>query len=549
MQNTLRVIMAQVNFLLGDIEGNAERIIELTRQAAKKKHADIIVFPELTLTGYPPEDLLLRPGLHRRVSDAMQYICSHLEKSANDIYAIVGYPQRMDEYLFNSAAILHKGKIIANYHKQCLPNYGVFDEKRYFKRGSEACIFEVKGIPIAVNICEDLWFPETMAQAKAAGAKLMLDLNASPFDMHKPDVRENVLYNRATEGNMPIVYVHGVSGQDELIFDGGSMVVDANGKLCEIAKFYQEDMHPVDFTLEDGLVNVAKGELPSKRIQEERVYGALVLGVRDYVHKNGFEGAILGLSGGIDSALSLAIAVDALGKDNVEAYMMPSRHTSELSLRGAEQEAKALEVKYSVIPIEETYKAFLNTLEEEFSGFPEDLTEENLQARCRGTILMALSNKHRKIVLTTGNKSELAVGYCTLYGDMAGGFCVLKDVPKTMVMRLASYRNTLSRVIPQEVIDRPPSAELAPEQHDQETLPPYDVLDKILELYVEKDQSVDTICAAGFDEATVKKIVKLVDRNEYKRRQAPPGVRVTSRAFGRDRRYPMTHGFGKFYQD
>ena len=540
-KQTLRVVMAQLNLLVGGVEANLERLTEAVRRARDEMGGDVVVFPELALTSYPPEDLLLRPELYTRVGAAL----ARLTQSSAGIDVVVGYPRQASGGAYNAAALLRDGHSVAVYHKQHLPNYSVFDEKRYFVSGREPCVVEIAGVPVAITVCEDIWMPEPMRQAAAAGARLMLNLNASPFHQNKHLEREEVLRQRALEGGMPIVYVNLVGGQDELVFDGGSMVVGADGVARRRAPQFEEALVAVDVALGPVPEPLSDASDALPLVGEEAVYRALVLGVRDYVEKNGFAGVVIGLSGGIDSALTLAIAVDALGRERVEAVMMPSRYTADMSLEDARAEADALGVDYRVIPIEPLFTAFLENLESEFAGFPRDTTEENIQARCRGVILMAISNKKRKMVLTTGNKSEMAVGYATLYGDMAGGFDVLKDVPKTLVFRLAEYRNRVTRVIPQRVIDRPPSAELAPDQVDSDSLPPYDVLDVILENYVELDRSAEEIIALGYDAPTVHRVIRLVDMNEYKRRQAPPGVRISRRAFGRDRRYPITSGFGR----
>lgn len=539
MTSVVRVALAQKNFLVGDINGNAEIVIAAAKQARDEQNADIVLFPELCITGYPPEDLLFRDSIVTRSKQALERIKQEL----TDIAVVVGYPSRVEGNLYNAAGVIFDGELIAEYHKQELPNYLVFDEKRYFQPGFEACVFDFKGTQIAVTVCEDVWHQGPMSLAKEAGAKLMLNLNASPFNTGKQAERLQLLKDRAEEGGMPIVYTNLVGGQDELVFDGRSIVVDATGKPVFVAKGYEESVSTVEFSINDaGECNIEPSSIAPDLELLDAVYQTLVLGVRDYVNKNGFKGAVLGLSGGIDSALTLAVAVDALGKERVEAVMMPFRYTSKMSLEDAEQEANTLGVHYSVKPIAAMYEAFMETLADDFAGTARDTTEENLQARCRGVMLMALSNKKRYIVLTTGNKSEMAVGYATLYGDMAGGFDVLKDVPKTMVFDLCTYRNTLGdgEVIPQRVIDRPPSAELAPDQKDEDSLPPYDVLDTILELYIEKDYSANAIIAEGFAEADVKRAIRLVDLNEYKRRQAAVGVRITQRGFGRDRRYPIT---------
>jgi len=538
--NDLQVIIAQLDFLVGDIDGNSVQILQAAQRARDEFKADLIVFPELTLTGYPPEDLLLRPSLQVRVEKALQKLCAGLPR---DLYVLLGYPRRVNGALFNAAGLIHDGKLIAEYHKQELPNFQVFDEKRYFQAGSQPCVVDILGTRMAITVCEDIWHPGPIAQAKAAGAELMLNINASPFHLQKDKERAVLLRQRALEGGMPILYANLVGGQDELVFDGSSVVVDAQGELRFRAPSFAEDLYTVRFQRENGRLVPQTSTVTPDQTVEASAYNALVLGVRDYVNNNGFKGAVLGLSGGIDSALTLAVAVDALGADRVEAVMMPFRYTAQMSQDDAKAEADILGVSYKVRPIEAMYNAFMQTLEPDFVGTPRDTTEENLQARCRGVLLMALSNKKRYIVLTTGNKSEMAVGYATLYGDMAGGFDVLKDVPKTLVFRLSEYRNSLSPdnpPIPQRVIDRPPSAELAPDQKDEDSLPPYPVLDAILERYVERDFSLDAIVADGFERETVQRVIRMVDLNEYKRRQAAVGVRVTSRGFGRDRRYPIT---------
>ncbi|MER2600971.1 MAG: NAD+ synthase [Candidatus Competibacter phosphatis] len=534
----LRVVMAQLNLLVGDIPGNTEKIVAAAWEARDRWRADAIVFPELTVTGYPPEDLLLRPGFVGQVEPAMRRLCTEIQ----GITAIVGYPAATPEGLRNSAAVIADGGMRAVYHKQCLPNYSVFDEKRYFVAGTEPLVFELKGARVGVTICEDVWQAGPVRQAAKAGAQLLLNLNASPFHAGKSRLRLEILRQRAVENGLSILYTNLVGGQDELVFDGDSQVVNGRGELTQRAPLCVEGLYPVDFSV-GATVEPRPGEIVSEPAEEAAIYQAIVLGVRDYVNKNGFPGAVLGLSGGIDSALTLAIAVDALGPERVEAVLMPSRYTAEMSNSDAEQEARALGVKYHLMPIEPAFESFLGILQPVLAGLPLDSTEENIQARCRGVILMAISNKTGKLVLTTGNKSETAVGYSTLYGDMAGGFAPIKDVLKTMVYRLAVYRNSLSPVIPQRVLDRPPSAELRPDQTDQDSLPPYDLLDAILQAYVEEDHSVEELVAAGYDRATVERVARLVIVNEYKRRQAAPGVRITPRAFGRDRRYPITSGF------
>lgn len=538
--SALLIALAQLNTHVGDIPGNTQKVLQFAARAATELAADAIVFPELSLTGYPPEDLLLRPSLAPRIERALAEIMA----AKLPLAIIVGYPKRIDGKLFNMAGVIQAGELIAEYAKQCLPNYQVFDEKRYFSAGDNACVFNLKGVPTALTICEDIWHTAPMAQARAAGAKLMLNLNASPYHQGKQLEREAVVAARAQEGAMPVVYVNLVGGQDELVFDGGSVVVDAAGHTKLRASAYQEGLELAQFELSPQGINIPSQTLAPILSHHAAVYQALVLGMRDYINKNRFKGVVLGLSGGIDSALTLAMAVDALGADRVEAVMMPFRYTSDLSKNDAAEQARRMGVKYSSISIEPMYEAFMAQLAGEFEGLPRDTTEENLQARCRGVLLMAISNKKGYLVLTTGNKSEMAVGYSTLYGDMAGGFDALKDVPKTLVFALARYRNTLgAEVIPDTVITRPPSAELAPDQKDEDSLPPYEILDQILALYIEQDLSAEAIIAKGFARDQVERAVRLVDVNEYKRRQAPIGIRISQRGFGRDRRYPITSGW------
>ena len=543
MAKQLKIAMAQLNFLVGDIVGNTKKIVEAAKNARFHLGADAIVFPELAITGYPPEDLVLRP----RFLDLADNAIHEIKRSVKDIDIIVGYPAETAAGIYNAVAWIRNGEVLTTYYKQEIPNYGVFDEKRYFLSGEETCVVDIKSIPVGLTICEDIWFPGSVAQAARAGARLIINLNASPYHMNKTRERVEVLQQRVKENPLPIVYVNLVGGQDELVFDGESFVIDAAGKVCNRAPAFEEGVYIAEFNIDD---NNNLHPVPTKVIQPrsevETVYQALVIGVRDYIEKNRFPGVILGLSGGIDSALTLAIAVDAVGADRVEAVMMPSRYTSQMSLEDAKKEAQNFGVRYHELSIEPVFQAMMDVLREDFAGKEPDTTEENIQARCRGMILMALSNKSRKIVLTTGNKSELAVGYATLYGDMAGGFNALKDVPKTLVYRLAEYRNTLSPAIPQRVIHRAPSAELAPDQKDSDSLPDYGELDGILELYVEQDKSIGEIVSEGFDRTVVERVIKMVDLNEYKRRQAAPGVRITKRAFGRDRRYPITSGFKSF---
>ena len=534
----ITVALAQVNPLVGDIPGNTRLTVDMFA-AARKTGARLVLLPELMLTGYPPEDLLLRSSLDGRIDAALVEVAA----ASHGIIAVVGYPRRRGGQLYNMAGVFSDGQLVAEYAKQLLPNYQVFDEKRYFGRGNEPCVIDVDGVPVAVAICEDIWKPGPMAAAREAGARLLLAINASPFHLGKQQEREATVSQRAREGDMPVVYLNQAGGQDELVFDGGSMLVDADGEVRWRAPLFEEGLYCCQLRLDGNVVSAVPGELAPVLELLPSVYRALVIGVRDYVNKNGFRGVVLGLSGGIDSALTLAVAVDALGADRVEAVMMPFRYTSQLSRDDAAEQAQRMGVRYLSLGIEPMYEAFMSTLADEFAGMPVDLTEQNIQARVRGILLMAISNKKGLMVLTTGNKSEVAVGYSTLYGDMAGGFDVLKDVPKTLVFELSRYRNTLSPVIPESVLSRPPSAELAPDQKDEDNLPPYAVLDRILELYIEEDWSAEAIVAEGFEREDVYRVIRLVDINEHKRRQAPIGVRVTRRGFGRDRRYPVTNGW------
>ncbi len=532
---SLKIALAQINILVGDIAGNADKIIHTVIHARDQLIADIVVFPELTITGYPPEDLLLRADFINQCEKAVKKIVS--EVSGIDV--VLGCPEQVQDKLFNSAFVIRERKIIARYRKNKLPNYGVFDEHRYFDSGQEICIFTRSGSRLGLTICEDIWETDVVEQYHDAGVDILLTLNASPFHSGKILERENIVRERVKASGIPLVYVNQIGGQDELVFDGASFVMDSDGQVVFRAQEFAEQTSVVEFVENQPI----KSHCAPLYNEVSSDYQALVLGIKDYVNKNGFQGAILGLSGGIDSALVLALAVDALGKEKVTAVLMPSRYTQQMSIDDAEAEANALGVNYHLIPIEPAVQAFESMLADIFVGTPKDATEENIQARCRGIVLMALSNKQGKILLTTGNKSEMSVGYATLYGDMAGGFAPIKDVPKLLVYKLANYRNSISQVIPERVITRPPSAELAPDQVDEDSLPPYSILDPILEMYVEQDKSAEEIMAAGFPRKDVIRAISLVDRNEYKRRQSPPGIRITPRAFGRDRRYPITSGF------
>jgi len=536
---TLRIAIAQLDFLVGDVIGNARRVLEASDEARDRLAAAAIVFPELTLSGYPPEDLLLR----RDFLATVEFTLDDLAKKLSGITVIVGFPEVTDAGIFNSAAVIADGAVQHIYRKQHLPNYGVFDEKRYFLPGHAPCVFELAGVRVGLTICEDVWRSGPVEQAAHAGAQLILNLNASPYQAGKVREREAAIRGRVMAAGIPLVYANLVGGQDELVFDGASFVMNRQGQITTHAPEFQTSMIAVDFD-RDAHLEPLPGAIAPPLPDDASVYQALVTGIRDYVRKNHFKGAVLGLSGGIDSALTLALAADALGAEQVEVVLMPSRYTADMSNEDAILEAQALGCRYHTLPIEPAFNTFLDMLAPSFAGLPPDTTEENIQARCRGILLMAFSNKTGKILLTTGNKSEMSVGYATLYGDMAGGFAPLKDVPKMLVYRLCEYRNRLSPVIPQRVIDRPPSAELRPDQKDEDSLPPYPVLDAILERYIERDESVAQIIAAGYPEHDVSRVARMVDRNEYKRRQAPPGVKISRRAFGRDRRYPMTNGFG-----
>jgi len=536
MNPSVRVAMVQDNFHVGDINANARLIIELAHTAVQQK-AELVIFPELALVGYPPEDLLFRPGFIAQVENAVEKI----KQSVSGIDIVFGLPLDRQGKLYNSAMWLRNGECMAEYHKQSLPNYSVFDEVRYFTPGNETCVVSLNQVRFGLVICEDAWESEAVAEAKTAGADAVIVINASPFHGGKYRERIQMLQQRSRENTVPMFYVNMVGGQDELVFDGESLVVDRTGTVVRRSAAFEADIELIDLT-EKGPVAVKAGATEALQ-QEEAIYRALVLGVRDFVTKNGFSGVVVGLSGGVDSALTLAIAADALGADNVQAVMMPSRYTAGISREDAEAEARALGVRYDVISIETAFEAFLDALSGVFSGTEPDTTEENIQARCRGLILMAISNKTGRMLLTTGNKSEMAVGYATLYGDMCGGFAPIKDVYKTLVYRLCHYRNSLGRVIPERVLNRAPSAELRENQVDQDSLPAYEVLDRILELSVERDTPINEVVESGFDRETVEHVLGLVQRNEYKRRQSAPGVRITRRAFGRDRRYPITSGY------
>ena len=578
---TFRIAMAQMNATVGDLDGNAERIIADIRQA-RELGVDLIAFPELALPGYPPEDLLLKPQFIRENHDRLRQVAAECK----DIAAVVGFIDA-DADIYNAAAIIHDGEIVGAYRKMYLPNYGVFDEDRYFAAGSECPVYTISGTPVGVNICEDIWYATGPAVVqRAAGAELIVNINGSPFHMGKRAFREKMLATRAADNGVFVAYVNLVGGQDELVFDGASVIFGPDGEIVAEAAQFQEQLLVADLEVEA----VFRSRLRDPRTRKERaadlthignptnihvseyapktpspnpthpvhpvthpnetaeVYAALTLGTRDYLRKCGFSKALIALSGGIDSTLVAAIAADALGRENVVGISMPSRYSSEGSVLDAIALADNLGIELWTLPIEDAFSAYLDTLASKFAGTETGVAEENMQSRIRGNLIMAVSNKFNWLVLTTGNKSEMATGYATIYGDMAGGYAVIKDVPKQLVYELCRYRNTLgdAPVIPQSVIDKPPSAELRPDQKDEDSLPPYSVLDPILKAYVEDDYAFDDIVAMGYHPDTVKQIITLVDRNEYKRRQSPPGIKITPRNFGRDRRMPIANRYRPF---
>ena len=531
----MKIALAQINCIVGDITGNANKIIDYAKRAYESG-ASLIITPELALCGYPPEDLLFRDDFNAACEKALQRIATSLPA----ITLLIGHPHQANNKLYNAASVIENGKIIATYHKQCLPNYGVFDEERYFEAGDTPLIFMHTGTKFGVMICADGWEAAPALNAKQAGAEVLLLLNASPYHMDKLETRYEVIAKRAKETALPIIYTNLVGGQDELVFDGASFVLDKNGLVTQQLPSFIEALSFVEVVQNKNKYQPVNAHISPKLSLQASVYNALKLGLADYVNKNGFPSIVLGLSGGIDSALTLAIAVDALGAQRVKVVMMSSEFTANISVEDAIEMANLVGVNYSQLPIKALFELFRETLAPEFGDLPFDTAEENLQARIRGMLLMALSNKFGSIVLTTGNKSEMAVGYSTLYGDMAGGFSLLKDVPKTLVYKLAEYRNSLSHVIPTRIITRAPSAELRANQTDQDSLPAYEILDAIMQAYVEEDLSRPAIIALGFSEADVNRVTNLIDHNEYKRRQAPVGVRITQRGFGKDRRYPIT---------
>ena len=554
---SLQISVAQLNFMVGDMPGNARKIIEAAH-TAYAQGSRLLLTPELSICGYAAEDLFLRPSFIAACDDAVKTVATELAGLKNMV-VVVGHPSGGDtrtrsvavQKRFNMASVLRHGVVEQTYAKRELPNYQVFDERRYFSPGQGVCVFEVQGVKVGLLICEDAWFEEPARLAKEAGAEVLAVINASPFHVGKGGERVARMAERAHATGLPLIYAHLVGGQDEVVFDGASFALQADGTVAMQAEGFKENLPSAQVQRAQGaidfVVDAAAIAAPSEPLAQ--LWHALVLGVRDYVGKNGFPGILLGLSGGIDSALVLAIAVDALGAANVRSVMMPSPYTADISWIDARDMAQRMNVRYDEISIVPEFEAFKASLAAEFKGLPEDTTEENIQARIRGVILMALSNKFGSIVLTTGNKSEMATGYCTLYGDMAGGFAVIKDVAKTTVFALARWRNlndpygTGANPIPDRIITRPPSAELRPDQTDQDSLPPYEVLDAIIERYMENDQAIDDIVAAGFPRADVERVVRLIRINEYKRRQAPVGIRVTHRSFGKDWRYPITSKF------
>ena len=570
-----RIALAQINARVGDIEGNLNKVLRYL-SSAKDSGVDIVCFPELSITGYPPEDLLLKPDFINDSIDAVQQV----RKATENITVILGYADRKED-IYNAAAIIHDKKIVDVYHKRYLPNYGVFDENRYFQSSVRAPVYRLGGVIFGVNICEDIWYPgdPTRRQALLGDAQIIINISSSPYYASKVASRERMLMTRARDNSVNVVFCNMVGGQDELVFDGNSVVIGETGNIIARAKSFEEDLliadinvnrvfrsrihdprrrkerHALELHSEKAeIIDISKNpkqkEKPTIQLRiedfyqkEEEIFRALVLGTKDYVSKNGFKKVAVGLSGGIDSALVAAIAVEAMGNDNVVGVAMPSRYSSKASVTDSEILSANLSLELLNIPIEKALKSYLQMFSDVFGGKKQDITEENLQARIRGNILMALSNKFGWLVLTTGNKSEMSVGYCTLYGDMAGGFAVIKDVPKTIVYKLSNFYNVSkgSEVIPSSILTKPPSAELRPEQLDTDSLPPYEVLDPILKAYVEDDLSAEEIDSQGFKRSMVKKIIKMVDQNEYKRRQAPPGIKITARAFGKDRRFPITN--------
>jgi NAD+ synthase (glutamine-hydrolysing) len=539
MSNKVTLAVAQLDMVVGAVAANTQKMLDYSVIARDEMRADIVAFPELGICGYAAEDLLLHSGMRAAVAESIKKI----RENSHGIAVLVGFPEYVDDLIYNACAVFKDGKLLAHYRKRLLPNYSVFDEKRYFTEGNKAAVFKLNGVRIGLNICEDVWKPGPIAASRAAGAECIIAINGSPYELKSQASREKVVAKRVAETAVPVVYLNMVGGQDELVFDGGSFAMQSDTRIAFRAPAFEEDMYRLELNASARGVEIVAGQIVEPLAMEESVYKALVTGTRDYIEKHGFPGVVIGLSGGIDSALVLAIACDAIGPGRVRVVQMPFRYTSDMSQEDAEKQAATLGVQYDVLPIAPIYDAALAQLQPIFEGREEDVTEENIQARCRGLLLMAISNKTGRMLLTTGNKSEMAVGYATLYGDMAGGFAPIKDCSKTLVYKLARYRNSIAEVIPERVITREPSAELRPDQKDSDSLPSYDVLDPILEAFIEEDLSVQEITARGFEHATVVRILEMVKRNEYKRRQAPPGVRISARAFGRDWRYPITSGY------
>ncbi len=532
--------IAQINPCVGAIEKNKQLMLKCIDTAREKLHVETLIFPELVLTGYPPEDLLYRPDLYKQIQHAIE----DLESICAGINIIFGYPRKDGEKIYNSCAYIKNGRLASNYDKMILPNYGVFDEVRYFSAGKKPCIIELGNIKAALTVCEDIWDPMPASQAKQHGAELIININASPFHTNKFSERQSILRDRNKETGLPVIYTNLNGGQDELVFDGASMIIDSDGTIKAAAPQFKNGIFTLTLEKQNEMVSLVPDWSDERELTDcASIYQALVLAIQDYVEKNGFSGVVIGLSGGIDSALVTCLAVDALGADNVEVIMMPSRYTAKMSIDDSVSLANNLVIEHKIIPIEKPYSAFMELLEPLFKNAPTDTTEENIQARSRGVILMAISNKSRRLVLATGNKSEMAVGYATLYGDMAGGFAPLKDIPKLQVYALANYINEQKLIIPQRIIDRPPSAELRDDQKDEDSLPPYEILDPILKMYIEEDKSPEQIIANGYSKEHVIPVINLVDRSEFKRRQAPPGVKISKRAFGKERRYPITSGY------
>ncbi len=539
MDHNVKVALAQIELVVGDIAGNTKKIINYSLKARDEFRSDLVIFPELSICGYPPEDLLFHRSFQKLIEEAL----IEIRKKVFGINILIGYPEYSQNHIFNACEVINDGETIAHYRKQILPNYNVFDEERYFKSGNNSSVFSINGISIGLNICEDVWGPGPMERAMSDGAECIIAINGSPFKKDSQKAREDQVQKQIANVRLPVIYLNMVGGQDELVFDGGSFAMSADEKIKFRAPSFEEGLYRVELESKESKVKIKKNTSAKLLNADASAYQALVMGTRDYIKKHDFPGVVIGLSGGIDSALVATIACDAIGADRVHAVMMPFLYTSEISKEDAAQQANILGFRYEVISIESIYEKIITQLDPIFDGAEKDVTEENIQSRCRGLLLMAISNKTGNMLLTTGNKSEMAVGYSTLYGDMAGGFAPIKDCSKSLVYRLARYRNSLNLAIPERVITREPSAELRPNQKDSDSLPDYTVLDSILEAFIEKDLSVDEITKLGFERHIIIRVLEMVKRNEHKRRQAPPGVRVTGRAFGRDWRYPITSGY------